>query len=214
MKLTEELSPEQILSFSFSENFTPEDKDSYTLHLDLEYEDDMLPGNNDTSGTYEILPAPQVDLGKDTVETEIPYTLDPGEYHSYLWQDNSTERTYEVTESGTYSVTVSNEYGCEASDNITIVATGLEDRINPSGDYEAKIYPVPATEHILIDLSSDQRREYTIRLINTQGYSVYVEKTTLRNGTLRIHAQSLPRGIYYLRIEEESGIQTYKVILK
>ncbi|HOZ29808.1 MAG TPA: T9SS type A sorting domain-containing protein, partial [Bacteroidales bacterium] len=41
--------------------------------------------------------------------------LNPGEFSSYEWQDESTEQILEVTENGTYSVTVTNENGCTAS---------------------------------------------------------------------------------------------------
>ncbi len=41
--------------------------------------------------------------------------IDAGLYASYLWSNNSTEQTFTVTESGTYSVTVTNEHGCTAS---------------------------------------------------------------------------------------------------
>lgn len=41
--------------------------------------------------------------------------IDAGLYASYLWSDNSTGQTLSVTESGTYSVTVTNEHGCTAS---------------------------------------------------------------------------------------------------
>lgn len=57
----------------------------------------------------------QVDLGPDTtVCVKNNYTLNAGNLgSSYLWQDNSTSRTYKVTSSGTYWVGVNN--GCGVS---------------------------------------------------------------------------------------------------
>jgi gliding motility-associated-like protein len=61
-----------------------------------------------------------LDLGNDTaVCAGYPYTINPGFYLEYLWQDGSTESTYTVTEEGTYTLTVMG--GCnDATDSITI----------------------------------------------------------------------------------------------
>ena len=68
-----------------------------------------------------INPSPQVDLGLDTVICEGQFIfLDPGQYSSYLWQDNSTLAYYNATMTGVYSVTVTNSYSCEASDEIFV----------------------------------------------------------------------------------------------
>ncbi|MFW5645082.1 MAG: T9SS type A sorting domain-containing protein [Bacteroidota bacterium] len=71
----------------------------------------------------QICPDPVVDLGNDTVL--CPGTniyLDAGEHDSWLWNDGSTERLLLVTEPGTYSVTVYNDCGNSASDEISIQA--------------------------------------------------------------------------------------------
>ncbi len=48
--------------------------------------------------------------------------LDAGEHHSYLWNNGHTERFLTVTTSGTYSVTVQNEFGVQAqSQQVTVV---------------------------------------------------------------------------------------------
>ena len=47
--------------------------------------------------------------------------LSPGTFSSYLWQDNSTSPTYTALHTGTYSVIVTNIYGCK--NNATIIVT-------------------------------------------------------------------------------------------
>ncbi|MEJ5268488.1 MAG: T9SS type A sorting domain-containing protein [Bacteroidales bacterium] len=51
--------------------------------------------------------------------------IDAGLYASYLWNNNSTEQTITVTESGQYSVTVTNEYGCTASSQTLVTILEL-----------------------------------------------------------------------------------------
>ena len=47
--------------------------------------------------------------------------IDPGgDYDSYLWSDGSTGQTLEVTESGTYSLTVFNSFGCSTTKETTV----------------------------------------------------------------------------------------------
>lgn len=71
----------------------------------------------------DVIPLPVVDLGPDTAFCEGgTLLLDATNLNStYLWQDNSTSPTFNVNQSGTYSVTVSNSIGCSVSDNINVV---------------------------------------------------------------------------------------------
>ncbi|HAQ20876.1 MAG TPA: hypothetical protein DCR40_16835 [Prolixibacteraceae bacterium] len=65
---------------------------------------------------------PKIDLGEDKVACypgEI--ILDAGpEFEKYLWQDGSTDRTFRVLETGDYSVTATNERGCNASASVRV----------------------------------------------------------------------------------------------
>ncbi|MFM2359518.1 MAG: hypothetical protein RLY16_1511, partial [Bacteroidota bacterium] len=46
--------------------------------------------------------------------------LYPGNFTHYLWQDFSTANNYTVTQSGNYSVIVSNQFGCKAAASIKV----------------------------------------------------------------------------------------------
>lgn len=68
---------------------------------------------------------PTVDLGSVT-DACVSLTLDAQNAGSnYLWSDNSTGQTLTATVSGTYSVTVTDTYGCEGSDDITLTINPL-----------------------------------------------------------------------------------------
>ncbi len=66
---------------------------------------------------------PVVDLGNDTTVCVYldPYILDAGAgYDAYLWSDGSTNQTINVFDDGNFFVTVTNAFGCEATDTVLI----------------------------------------------------------------------------------------------
>ncbi|NLA25420.1 MAG: T9SS type B sorting domain-containing protein [Bacteroidales bacterium] len=74
-----------------------------------------------------IVDAPTVNLGSNqTVCSEnLPFTLDAGAgYSIYEWNNPSYngQQIISVSETGTYSVTVSDDYGCSGSGQITLTA--------------------------------------------------------------------------------------------
>jgi len=80
---------------------------------------------------------PTVNLGNDTVicDGEI-LTLDAtGQNATYLWQDNSTNSTYDVINVGDYSVIITDSNGCINSDTIH-VALNLLPYIDLGNDIE------------------------------------------------------------------------------
>ncbi len=75
------------------------------------------------SFTIELTDGPKLNL-PDTVflcdgENAL---LDAGQFNNYLWSNGETTRSISVSAPGTFSVTVSDAPGCEASDTIQVVA--------------------------------------------------------------------------------------------
>jgi len=66
---------------------------------------------------------PSPNLGKDTslCSGETYIISSTQSYENYLWQDGSSNDEYLATQSGTYSVTVSNEYNCSNSSSVNIL---------------------------------------------------------------------------------------------
>ncbi|HEX7584547.1 MAG TPA: PKD domain-containing protein [Prolixibacteraceae bacterium] len=65
---------------------------------------------------------PKLNLGKDTSSCE-PGTivLDAGkDFETYKWQDESTKQTFTVYKTGDYTVTGTNEFGCQAMDTVHV----------------------------------------------------------------------------------------------
>lgn len=80
-----------------------------------------------------------VNLGLDkAIYLNQPITLNAKNNNAtYLWQDNSNQATYNVSETGTYWVTVTDDYGCKKTDSIYIESIYLimPNVFTPTGDH-------------------------------------------------------------------------------
>ncbi len=85
---------------------------------------ELVDGDCPASDTIHIAFAekPVIDLVNDTFTCEgnsISLDAGPG-YSNYLWQDGSVSRWFSAKAAGSYTVTVKNQYGCFASDEIVV----------------------------------------------------------------------------------------------
>lgn len=84
-----------------------------------------------------IRPFPEVDLGNDLdtcVDVGLAFTVDAAPQPNnptYLWDNGATTSTRLIDQSGTYHVTVTNEFGCVGHDTLSI---SIKD--NPVVDFE------------------------------------------------------------------------------
>jgi gliding motility-associated-like protein len=69
-----------------------------------------------------VLDNPKPDLGRDTTYCELKesFTLYPGDFEEYEWQDGSNESEFLVEHEGIYSVSVIDSMGCIGTDMVNI----------------------------------------------------------------------------------------------
>lgn len=125
---------------------------------------------------------PNVDLGNDTALCQSgSILLDPGLNNvTYLWQDNSTGSTYTATQSGIYSVEVSNGCGT-SSDSIEILLETLPD----------------------IDLGNDtticENATFTLTPSSASGNYLWQDGSTLSSYTVT------QPGVYWVQVSNTCG---------
>lgn len=178
--------------------------------------------NQGCLGTPQILgvtiaPNPVVDLGQDTsiCEDQI-IILDAGNSGSnYTWSNSSTAQTITVDASmlspGSvyiYEVTVTNSYGCSASDAISIEVIVCSN-INEGEDAYVKVYPNPAQNYVVVK-SSDLINNTEI--IDTKGAVVFKDNTETYD--INIGISNLSEGLYYIRITTQKGIVVLPLTIK
>lgn len=76
-----------------------------------------------------IIPLPEVSLGNDTIVcTGDSIILSvPDDYSSYLWNNDSENDSITIYGSGVYAITISDETGCENSDEITVAQSAINE---------------------------------------------------------------------------------------
>ncbi len=135
-------------------------------------------GEDIDSVFVEAYPSPEPDLGQDTTLCAGEYLLlEPGDqYTSYLWQDNSTSSEYYVYESGYFSVTVTNYYNCEGSDEIVVNISSPEINLGQDSTicFHDSIYLSPG-DYYSNYLWQDGSNESSYHVTSSGIYSVFVE---------------------------------------
>jgi gliding motility-associated-like protein len=132
-----------------------------------------------------VLPLPaDISLGNDTFICQgSPLILDAGQgYSNYIWQDGSTNQTYSVTTSGTYSVTVSNQCGMGA-DSINVIVNPLP-QVNLGADTS-----ICQGSYVILDAGS--------------GFTSYLWQD---NSIQQTYTASLS-GIYSVTVTDNNGCQ-------
>ncbi len=126
--LDEDLLPNQTLILTTENSFNFSAAGLYSLTIELLLTD-VVVSNNILTENVHVPGLPLVNLGEDLLTTRADtLVLDAGGgFSTYLWQDGHTEQFYtpQVMHSASYSVTVTDQYNCTASDSITLYAHDL-----------------------------------------------------------------------------------------
>ena len=115
---------------------------NYNIQLVL---DEGLPQQDNFCQNIVVLESPEVDLGNDTLlppgETLV---LDAGEQAAWQWSTGESSQSIEISGPGTYTIIVTNEYGCTATDEILVtMEVGILNFFTPNGDGFNDTWEIP-----------------------------------------------------------------------
>ncbi|MEO7991469.1 MAG: FG-GAP-like repeat-containing protein [Chryseolinea sp.] len=139
----------------------------------------------------------------------IQLTASPGD--TYQWYQNGIEVTgattqsfdFNVLEYGVYLVDVTDN-GCKAtSDEFIYVITDLEKNTNG-----LKVYPNPVEENLFVEFNPP----YTIQVIGVTGN--VIQNLNAQSIPSSLDFSSMAKGIYFLKIKNESHTQYLRIIKK
>lgn len=147
-----------------------------------------------------VLPTPIVNLGSDTTICVGNYIiLDAGSgYQNYIWSNNEQTQTIQVISqipiTNTYSVTVTDQFGCTGSDQINITFQICSDMSDISFISDLHVYPNP-TEGMLYVKYDKRLENIEMTIFSIDGK--LVTKYTIYNNIL-IDLSHLQSGTYLI----------------
>lgn len=143
---------------------------------------------------------------------ETPVTLYVPPFQQIIWQDGSIGQTYQVQSSGTYSVSVMNNYGCEAHDAMMVIniCEGwmmLPNAFSPNGDgVDDTFGPIFSNAANLI--------QYRMELYNRWGERVYFTTDANAPWDGRFNGKDQEIGAYMYMIIYRFGLDDHEKFLK
>ena len=129
--LDEPLLPNDSIIHISEISYNMSQADTYSIYVQIDYENDVKNENNFFTKDVVVYGPPPLNLGPDIIKTGEADTIilkSNEEFADYKWQDGSTANQYAITnkEPFVYFLTVTDIYGCIASDSVTIISYDLE----------------------------------------------------------------------------------------
>jgi hypothetical protein len=173
-------------------------------------------GCNDSAGfNLQVHNLPSLDLGQDTILTNVPVTLDAGTgWVSHLWNTGESTQLIQVDFTGEYHVTVLDSNDCSASDTVYVEFITHVINIHDSGILH--IYPNPNRGTFKLSGEIQSGEELTIEIFSLAGVKIFHSKPEKMKERLEkeIVLGEVDSGIYLVRIK--LGLNEYigKVVVE
>lgn len=126
----------------------------------------------------------------------------------------ATEQTYTVTQSGIYTVVVSNQNCASAPSNaIAIDLTPNQDLL--AGQIQWQLYPNPARDRMFLSCDNCAGGKYHFRVLDATGRSLKEFTGSLQEGDIQeLDIRYLPSGVYWIRSAEGSARFMKKIMIQ
>jgi hypothetical protein len=158
---------------------------------------------------------PFVDIGQDTVvcnNTNISF--DAGVWSSYEWSTGANVPTISLSGQDTLLaiwLTVEDEYGCIATDTISVVFDPCLGSQSQEIFSDISIFPNPAKNEINIHIKNYDNSPFYCKIINPQGQLVKTFEITNPNYLLNTH--DIASGLYDIIIENKNQRINKKMVI-
>lgn len=153
--------------------------------------------------------SPIIFLGNDTtiaLGNSLQLSAGAG-FSKYNWSNGQTSQTISITQSGTYSVTVTDANGCTGSDTIVVNVSASVQYVN---GVKYSLYPNPASTLLNLETEGNLVGS-TLRLIDTKGSIVY--ENVLTGNNTQINVSEMASGLYHATITGDNKALRFKVII-
>jgi hypothetical protein len=160
--------------------------------------------------TVTVNPLPTVNAGADTTvcDSDFPITISASGNPnlSYSWSNGTTTQQTTVNTAGTYTVTVTDGFGCNASDDIIVTnepCSGLDEE-----SFFLSLYPNPFDQYITFISSEDISAD--ILVYSAEGRLICTSHMDGKEKTIPL--ENLARGSYTVRISAANAQRLFTII--
>lgn len=129
--------------------------------------------------------------------------------YTYAWSDGQSSQTATGLAPGTYTVTVTDNNGCTAEQDVVV---DFLSAINTTATSGISIYPVPASQTLNVQIS-EHKTIVRIDLTDIAGKSLGVAPV-YKNGLYSMDVSSVSGGIYLLRVDSGDSIEFLRVVIE
>lgn len=196
LKLTSTFHSGHTLDFTFTRG--PVDlsqQGTFNFKLYTAYGGDTIALNDTITRSIVILGRPVVNLGPDKTVQALSHTLDAGSgFQSYLWDNGTSARTREVTQSGSYWVRVTDQNACDNADTAYI---RLKIRDISPGGFASPVSDCQFSAAALVSLKVLNSGTDTIPSGTAVAVSYTFNGGARVNGTVNLASDLLP-GVFVL----------------
>ncbi|MEZ4884595.1 MAG: T9SS type A sorting domain-containing protein [Chitinophagales bacterium] len=152
---------------------------------------------------------PVVDLGSSQILAEgQTIVLNAGNTGAtFLWSTGATAQTISVSETGVYSVTVTNQQGCSANDSIQIINDTGVGIYAIGGLNEWKLYPNPMQDYLVLEMNLSQKLQLDLVVFDVLGRTIFTQNYLIQNGDnqLFLNTSDWVSGVYWVVLKGEKG---------
>ena len=174
----------------------------------------ILNGKNNTSGRLNMFTALK---GVETVNVAVTHTVGPASNptatdgtlnatatggtaaYSYLWNTGETTASISQIAQGSYTVTVTEKYGCTQTETFDVWTVGLNELENGNGFI---ISPNPTEGRFSISLKNELLEPATVQIYDGVGRLVFQEQFGLNTSKLEINP-NLNSGLYFVKLNSQ-----------
>ncbi|KYG81889.1 hypothetical protein MB14_00405 [Roseivirga ehrenbergii] len=137
---------------------------------------------------------------------------------SYQWMkdgvniDEATGNSFSPTESGNYSVVISNTNNCSATSVAEeVIITGIEDVLYTLA---VNVYPIPSSDYVYLEFDETLRKGTKVQMVDNSGKQLVMKVLTEATNKLTIDVRKMPEGMHTIVVQDGAKLARKKILIQ
>tara|TARA_R110000796_G_scaffold74374_1_gene167336 strand:- start:322288 stop:334170 length:11883 start_codon:yes stop_codon:yes gene_type:complete len=137
---------------------------------------------------------------------------------SYQWMkdgvniDEATANSFSPTESGNYSVVISNTNNCSATSVAEeVIITGIEGQMYTLA---VTVYPVPSSDYVYLEFDETLRKGTKVQMVDNLGKQLLMQLLTEATNKLTIDVRKMPEGVHTIVVQDGAKLARKKILIQ